>query len=201
MLTVDDYGAIRRARRDGKSIRQIASEFEHSRNTIRKILKQAEPNPLPSTRDRFAPLLGPVQAVIDQILIDDESAPPKQRHTAAQVFRRLRDEHGYRGGYAQVQRYVLKHRRRASGDVHPPGTPAGSAARGRFRTHPRRLPRRSAPGPLPRDGLGLLQRSLRAGAALRTHRGDPRRHGRRPSSSSAACPGKSGGTTPRPSPP
>ena len=34
MLTVDDYGAIRRARRDGKSIRQIASEFDHSRNTI-----------------------------------------------------------------------------------------------------------------------------------------------------------------------
>ena len=44
---------------------------------------------------------------------DDETAPPKQRHTAAQVFRRLRDEHGYRGGYAQVQRYVLQasHRR------------------------------------------------------------------------------------------
>ena len=112
MLTVDDYGAIRRARRDGKSIRQIAGEFGHSRNTIRKILKQAEPNPLPSTRDRFAPLLGPVQAVIDQILIDDETAPPKQRHTAAQLFRRLRDEHAYRGGYAQVQRYLRKHRRR-----------------------------------------------------------------------------------------
>jgi transposase len=45
-------------------------------------------------------------------LVDDETAPPKQRHTAAQVFRRLRDEHGYRGGYAQVQRYVRKHRRR-----------------------------------------------------------------------------------------
>ncbi len=28
VLTVDDYGAIRRARRDGKSIRQIAREFD-----------------------------------------------------------------------------------------------------------------------------------------------------------------------------
>jgi len=109
---VDDYGAIRRARRDGMSIHRIASEFRHSRNTIRKILKQAEPNPFPSTRDRLAPLLGPVQAVIDQILIDDQTAPPKQRHTSAQIFRRLRDEHGYRGGYAQVQRYTHKHRRR-----------------------------------------------------------------------------------------
>jgi transposase len=112
VLTVDDYGAIRRARRDGKSIRQVAREFKHSRNTIRKILKQAEPNPLPATRDRLAPLLGPVQGVIDQILIEDEDAPPKQRHTAAQLFRRLRDEHGYRGGYAQVQRYLRRHRRR-----------------------------------------------------------------------------------------
>ena len=125
MLTVDDYGAIRRARRDGKSIRQIAGEFDHSRNTIRKILKQAEPNPLPSTRDRFAPLLGPVQEVIDQVLCDDETAPPKQRHTAAQLFRRLRDEHAYGGGYAQVQRYLRKHRRRHQETfiplAHPPG--------------------------------------------------------------------------------
>ena len=50
--------------------------------------------------------------IIDQILLDDETAPPKQRHTAAQVLRRLRDEHDYHGGYAQVQRYVLKHRKR-----------------------------------------------------------------------------------------
>ena len=47
---------------------------------------------------------------IDQILRDDELAPPKQRHTAAQIFRRLREEHDYGGGYAQVQRYLLKHR-------------------------------------------------------------------------------------------
>jgi len=111
VLTVDDYGAIRRARRDGMSIRQIARQFEHSRKTVRHALNHAEPLPTPRTRERKAPLLGPVEAIIDQILSDDETAPPKQRHTAAQVFRRLRDEHGYRGGYAQVQRYVLKHRR------------------------------------------------------------------------------------------
>ena len=110
MLTVDDYGAIRRARRDGKSIRQIAREFGLSRITIRKVLKH--PEPVPTTRNRSAPKLGPFEAVIDQILVDDESAPPKQRHTAAQAFRRLRDQHGYPGGYAQVQRYLRKHQRR-----------------------------------------------------------------------------------------
>ena len=36
--------------------------------------------------------------------------PPKQRHTAMQMFRRLQDENGYQGCYGQVQRYVLLRR-------------------------------------------------------------------------------------------
>jgi transposase len=94
------------------SIRQIARQFGHSRKTVRHALVHAEPHPEPSTRNRWAPKLGPFQALIDQILTADDDAPPKQRHTAAQVFRRLRDEHGYAGRYAQVQRYVRKHRPR-----------------------------------------------------------------------------------------
>jgi transposase len=110
VLTMDDYGAIRRARRDGKSIRQIAREFNLSRITIRKVLKN--PEPISTPRSRFAPKLGPFQAILDQIVAEDQTAPPKQRHTAAQAFRRLRDEHGYGGGYAQVQRYLFQHHRR-----------------------------------------------------------------------------------------
>lgn len=110
MLTVDDYGAIRRARRDGMSIRAIARRFGHTRKTIRHVLSHAEPPPSTRARERVAPRLGPVQELIDQVLRDDEDAPPKQRHTAAQLFRRLRDEFGYVGGYAQVQRYVRQHR-------------------------------------------------------------------------------------------
>jgi transposase len=112
VLTVDDYGAIRRARRDGMSIRQIARQFGHSRTTVRNALKEGEPRLGPRTRNREAPILGPFQAIIDQILADDEEAPRKQRHTAMQMFRRLQKEHGYPGCYGQVQRYVLKHRRR-----------------------------------------------------------------------------------------
>ena len=110
VLTMDDYGAIRRARRDGKSIRQIAREFNLSRITIRKVLKN--PEPISTSRNRFAPKLGPFQSILDQIIAEDQTAPPKQRHTAAQAFRRLRDEYGYRGGYAQVQRYLFQHHRR-----------------------------------------------------------------------------------------
>ena len=60
MLTVDDYGAIRRARRDGKSIRQIAREFDHSRtpsgrfssipSPIQRLGIASHQNSVPSTR-------------------------------------------------------------------------------------------------------------------------------------------------------
>jgi transposase len=123
VLTVDDYGAIRRARRDGKSIRRIARELGLSRITVRKALKN--PEPVAKVRDRPAPRLGPFQAAIDRILTDDESAPPKQRHTAAQVYRRLRDEFGYLGGYAQVRRYVRWHRPRHQETFIPLGHPPG----------------------------------------------------------------------------
>ena len=125
MLTVDDYGAVRRAHRDRMSIREIARTFHHSRYKIRRILEQSEPVPPLQTRDRPAPVLGPLHPVIDQILADDQQAPPKQRHTAKQVFRRLRNEHGYTGCYGQVQRYIRTHRQRSRETfiplAHPPG--------------------------------------------------------------------------------
>jgi len=112
MLTVDEYGRLRRAHRDGMSIREIARTFRHSRRKVRQVL--AEPEPKPYVRERsHCPKLGAFHGVIDQILTDDESAPPKQRHTAMQVFRRLVAEEGYRGGYDAVRRYIGKRRSRA----------------------------------------------------------------------------------------
>lgn len=111
MLTVDDFGQIRRAHRDGMTIRAIARTFHHSRRKIRDALACPEPRPYTRTKDPAAPKLGPFQPVIDEILKTDEQAPVKQRHTAAQIFRRLHDEHSYAGGYGQVRRYVSKHRR------------------------------------------------------------------------------------------
>src|SRR5947207_13833420 len=106
MLTVDDYGKIRRAFRDGVSIRQIARIFHRTRRKIRQVL--AEPQPRPYTRVKLppAPVLGPFHSVIDAILAVDEAAPPKQRHTAMQVFRRLCSQPGSGGGYAQVRPYI-----------------------------------------------------------------------------------------------
>jgi transposase len=111
MLTVDNYGTIRRAHRDGMSIRQIARTFGHSRRKIRQILAEPLPRPYTRCKPTPAPVLGRFHEVIDAILAADEQAPRKQRHTAMQVFRRLQAEHGYHGSYDQVRRYIGRHRR------------------------------------------------------------------------------------------
>ena len=59
MLTVDHYGDIRRAHRDGMSIRDIARTFHHSRYKVRRILAEAEPRPY--TRTQPPPLMPYVQ--------------------------------------------------------------------------------------------------------------------------------------------
>jgi len=112
MLTVDDYGRIRRAHRDGMSIRQMARTFHHSRYKIREILHgdQSEPGKYARRGRQAAPKLGPFHDRILEILKLDATAPPKQRHTAMRIFERLRDELEYAGGYDAVRRFVKKHR-------------------------------------------------------------------------------------------
>jgi transposase len=62
---------------------------------------------------------------VDAILEDDRTAPVKQRHTAKRIFERLRDEHGYGGGYTVMQDYVRQSRVRGRETfvplAHPPG--------------------------------------------------------------------------------
>ena len=111
MLTVDDYGRIRRAHRDGMSIREIARTFHHSRRKVRDVLRGAgEPTKYRTRLTQPAPRLGAYHEIILEILQQDESEPPKQRHTVTRIFERLRDEHGYSGSYSTVRRFVIKHR-------------------------------------------------------------------------------------------
>jgi hypothetical protein len=85
MLTVDDFATIRQARRDGLTIRQLAEQFGHSTKTILKALAEPEPKPYTLAQPRVAPVFGPFRQVVDAILRDDLTAPPKQRHTASQL--------------------------------------------------------------------------------------------------------------------
>lgn len=110
MRTVDDFARIRQALRDGLSARKVAKQFGVSRDTVRKARKHAEPPGYTLSEPRPAPVFGPFRPFVDEILAADETAPWKQRHTAAQIHRRLVAEQGYTGQYDQVRRYLQQKR-------------------------------------------------------------------------------------------
>ena len=83
------------------------------------------------TKPPERPKLGPLIPVIDAILETDKTAPAKQRHTAKRIFERLRDEHGFAGGYTVVKDYVRLARARSREVFVPLDASAGSCA-GRF---------------------------------------------------------------------
>ena len=53
------------------------------------------------------PKLGPWLGVIDAILEDDKLRPAKQPHTTKRIFERLKEEHGFTGGYRFVKDYLV----------------------------------------------------------------------------------------------
>jgi transposase len=107
MYSVELYGRIRRAVFvEGKSRRAVAKEFGIARETVRKMLRYAVPPGYRREQAVKRPKLGPWLGMIDAILKNDQNQPKKQRHTAKRIFDRLREEHGYTGGYTVVKDYV-----------------------------------------------------------------------------------------------
>ena len=104
---MDQYEYIRIARRVYKhSIKRIARDTGHSRNTVRKILYGGEiPGYGKRTKQPY-PVLGPFCRIIDGWLESDKSKPIKQRHTARRIYTRLKEEHNFSGGESTVRYYV-----------------------------------------------------------------------------------------------
>jgi transposase len=89
----------------GKSIRQIAKEFGHSRKTVRKALAEVSPR-----YQRKEPAVSPVMDSYRQVIVSwlkaDQDVPKNQRHTARRVYSRLVEEYGFTGAESTVRRYV-----------------------------------------------------------------------------------------------
>ena len=101
------YGRVRRAVLvDGRSQRAVAREFGISRESVGKMLRYSVPPGYQRQQAVQRPKLGPWVGVIDAILEEDKTRPAKQRHTAKRIFDRLREEHGFSGGYTIVKDYV-----------------------------------------------------------------------------------------------
>ena len=107
MYAVENYAAVRQfVFNQGKSRREAARFFGLSRDTVARMCRFSVPPGYTRTKPPRKLKLGPLLPVIDAILAADKLAPHKQRHTAARIFERLRDEHAYTGGYTVVKDYV-----------------------------------------------------------------------------------------------
>ena len=107
MFPVDLYVKVRRAVMvENRSEREVARYFGIHRKTVRKMCQFAVPPGYRRAQSAVSPMLGPFVGIIDAILEADKQVHVKQRHTAVRIRERLRDEHGYTGGYTIVREYV-----------------------------------------------------------------------------------------------
>jgi transposase len=123
---VELYARVRRAVVvDKMSEREAARQFGLARETVRKMLRYSVPPGYRRQQPARRPKLDAWVSAIDQILEQDKAESKKQRHSAKRIFERLRDEHGYTGGYTIVKDYVrlrkLSQREMFVPLDHPPG--------------------------------------------------------------------------------
>jgi transposase len=85
-----------------KSKRAICQEYQLHWKTLNKILNHEEPPGYRQRQARAKPRLDPFLPVIQEILEQDKTSPPKQRHTIKRIFDRLRTEHAYEGGISVI---------------------------------------------------------------------------------------------------
>jgi transposase len=112
MKTVEDFEAIRRAYFIERcSIREIHRRLGYHRDTIRKAIANPAPQPYTLKKPRDAPVIGPYQQRIAELLEESERQPRKQRYTGHRIYEILVSE-GYRGSRGSVLNYVSQQRRK-----------------------------------------------------------------------------------------
>lgn len=111
MMTLEQYEQIRRMYHvQEKSGRQIARELGISRHTVSRALQLEQPPAYTLSRPRSAPVLGPYQQRLEQLLTENQRLPKKQRYTAHKLFELIQAE-GYSGSEAGVQMYAVRWRK------------------------------------------------------------------------------------------
>ena len=110
--------------KEEKSLREISRITGHDFRTVQKYAYQDDWNEpsLPDTEPKSYPVLGPYIPIVDTWLEEDRKVPRKQRHTAKRIWDRLKEEHGFPGGYTSVKEYVRlkKHLMRMQRDGYIP---------------------------------------------------------------------------------
>ena len=122
---MDLYRKVRLACAEGMSQREAALHFNISRDTVAKMMAFSVPPGCRRTAPVKRPKLDAFTGIIDGWLEGDRAVHRKQRHTAKRVFERLRDAHGFTGGYTIVKDHMRQRARRGREVfvplAHPPG--------------------------------------------------------------------------------
>lgn len=122
---MDLYRKVRLACAEGMSQREAARHFNISRDTVAEMMSFSTPPGYRRTAPVKRPKLDGYTEIIDNWLEGDREVHCKQRHTTKRVFERLRDEHGFTGGYTIVKDYMRQRERRGREMfvplAHPPG--------------------------------------------------------------------------------
>ena len=89
----------------GRTISSVARQFNLSRNTVRKYLKQSDPPRYQRTTPRQCPQLDPFKDQLIQWLEADSLRPVRERRNAVLLYEGIQLK-GYPGAYDSVQRFV-----------------------------------------------------------------------------------------------
>jgi transposase len=83
--------------------REAARHFNISRDSVAKMMAFSVSPGYRRLTPIKRPALNGFTGIIDSWLDGDREVHRKQRHTAKRVFERLREEHGFTGGYTIVR--------------------------------------------------------------------------------------------------
>jgi transposase len=98
--------------------RPTALHITLSVEAVRKLAEQLPPPQAQKISHSVRPTLRPWVEVIDQIIKEDAPLTKRVRTTVMQIFKKLREEHGYMGCYNVIQEYVYRARNPAKAEAH-----------------------------------------------------------------------------------
>jgi transposase len=106
MLVVETIAKIRRLHLvEGRPIKAICRDLGLSRKVVRKVLRSGVTEFRYERRRQPLPKLGPWQAELDRLLVENAARASRERLTLVRLFEALRGL-GYAGGYDTVRRYA-----------------------------------------------------------------------------------------------
>jgi transposase len=111
MLTVTKWEEIRHNfYLKDKSIRDIARETGHARQTVQKMVDAQEPPIYTRTEPYTAPKLGPYKEQIKKLLAQNKTLPRKQRWTSPTIYEEV-VKAGFSGSESTVRHYIAQVRK------------------------------------------------------------------------------------------